>query len=689
MDDEELLFADSDENDFTDELVSDTIKWKILIVDDEPEIHQITKLALVDFIFSNKELNFLHAYSANEAKKILLDNSDIALVLLDVVMENNHAGLDLVMYIREEINNNSIRIVLRTGQPGAAPERDVIANYDINDYVQKSELSAQKLFSTVISSLRAYASIVKLEKSRKELYTLNQTLAQEHQRIKITLNSIGDAVITTDSKANITHLNPVAEELTGWSLKDAKNLPLKIVFNIVNLYTRETVDNPVNEVLSTGKIVELSNHTVLIRKDKKEYQIADSAAPIKDETGKIIGVILVCRNITRAYQIEEALRRSQKMEAIGQLSGGIAHDFNNQLGIVIGYLDFLETEFKIGDKQHKWVNIATKATLRCMDLTRQLLAFSRTQVKEKTILNLNASVKELETMITRSITPEVEFEYFLDDDLWLTELDPGDLQDAILNLTINARDAMPNGGKLIIETTNKHLDIDYTTVNPDAKVGDYIQLSISDTGVGMDKICKERLFEPFYTTKAKGKGTGLGMAMVYGFVKRFNGFIKVYSEVNLGTTISLYFQKSNSKEVSNQTNIVAIDIPKGDERILVVDDELDLLKLSNQHLIDLGYKTHTALNASEALKILEKHSDIDLLFSDVVMPGGINGYELAKKAIQKHPKLKVLLTSGFTSKAMMENGEAKFSTNLLNKPYRKIELATRIRLILDKDNKSE
>jgi len=406
-----------------------------------------------------------------------------------------------------------------------------------------------------------------------------------------------------------------------------------------------------------------------------------------DEEDNPIRSVGTIQDITERRQTEEALRRSQKMEAIGQLSGGIAHDFNNQLGVIIGYLDFLRNYFPEEEKPRKWIDTATRATLRCMDLTRQLLVFSRRQAIEKTVVNINTILEELETMITRSVTPEVMVQYFLADNLWQAETDPGELQDAILNLVINARDAMPNGGKLLIETTNKQLDTDYIAINPGLKPGDYVQLMLSDTGTGMDKETLEHIFEPFFTTKPEGKGTGLGMAMVYGFVKRYDGYIKVYSEPGVGTTIRIYLPCSTAPESTALVqNPHEPTLPTGSESILIVDDEADLLQLADQYLSDLGYSIRTAANATEALEILAEDEEFDLLFSDVVMPGGMNGYELAQQATRQRPGLKVLMTSGFTSKTIAHNGLARFSAHLLSKPYRKTDLAQRIRIVLDKES---
>ena len=645
-----------------------------------------------------------------------------------------------------------------------------------------------------------------------ETQQAHQELVQREQYLSLTLDSIGDAVIATDASGNITRMNPIAIQLTGWSFQEARGKSLKTIFPIIDASTRESIENPVEKVIATGKTIYLSNHTTLIAKDGQEYQIADSAAPIRDSDNNITGMVLVFNDVTEQYRLraerresekrlvhaqrmaqigsweldlinnqlqwsdeiyrifeinaeeietsyetflaavhpddrelidttyktsvankmpyniehrlcmadgrikhvhelcktfyddegnpvrstgtiqditervnmEEALRRSQKMDAIGQLSGGIAHDFNNQLGIVIGYLDFLSDHFPENDKTHQWVKIASKATLRCMDLTRQLLSFSRHHTKQKTTVDLNASILDMQTIITRSVTPEIEVQYSLAEDLGFAEIDPAEFQDVILNLTINARDAMPDGGTLQIETHNKYLDTTYTSLNPGVEVGDYLELVISDTGTGMDSETLEHVFEPFFTTKPRDKGTGLGMAMVYSFVKRYNGHVKLYSELDVGTTLHLFLPCSHSAVSDTDVgNNRATEFFTGSESILIVDDEEDLLQLTNQVLSDLGYRTLLAKNAAQALAILKTDNEIDLLFSDVVMPGGINGFELAKQATELKPELKVLLTSGFTSKSVNHDDLIRFSSHMLGKPYRKSDLAQRIRVVLD------
>ena len=389
-------------------------------------------------------------------------------------------------------------------------------------------------------------------------------------------------------------------------------------------------------------------------------------------------------DITSHKETEESLRRVQKMDAVGQMAGGIAHDFNNILGIIVGNLSFLKRELVDNEKSLKRVETASKAAMRATDLTRQLLGFSRHQAQRVQPTDINLVIQAMESLISRSITPEVEVELSFSKDLWLTEIDSADLEDALLNLILNARDAMPGGGELTIETSNKVLDTEYAKKNSMVNPGDYVELVINDTGTGIIKEIFEHIFEPFFTTKIRGKGTGLGLSMVFGFIQRSNGHIKVYSEPGIGTTVRCYLPRSTGTIKDDKRSALDISIPpRGQETVLVVDDEEELLSLAQQYLVELGYTVLTATTGSQALEVLSHQPGIDLLFSDVVMPGNLNGYELAEQTCALYPAIKVLLTSGFTSKSLYKNGQAHFKASLLNKPYNQYEIATRIRRVLD------
>jgi nitrogen-specific signal transduction histidine kinase/CheY-like chemotaxis protein len=397
----------------------------------------------------------------------------------------------------------------------------------------------------------------------------------------------------------------------------------------------------------------------------------------------------VVQDITELKQTELALRRSQKMDAVGQMAGGIAHDFNNILGIILGNIEMLERGITVDSKAQKRLDGIKHSAQRAVDLTRQLLGFSRSEATSKKVININQRLEKMQSLIVRSLTPQVEVSQQLAEELWSVEIDPGDFEDALLNLLLNARDAMSGNGLLTIETRNCELDQAYCDITPGIVAGKYVQLSVSDTGIGLSSDLQEHIFEPFFTTKSQGEGTGLGLAMVYGFVKRSGGCIKVYSESGIGTTFRI-FLPAVIKEVQVNEKIGGNSDtrPHGTETVLLVDDEIALLELAAELLQTLGYRVLTARNGKQALQKLTEEKAVDLLFSDVVMPGGINGFELAEQAMVLLPELKVLLTSGYTEKAVIHNGQARFSANMLSKPYNLAELAQRVRDSLD-DKKSD
>ncbi len=382
-------------------------------------------------------------------------------------------------------------------------------------------------------------------------------------------------------------------------------------------------------------------------------------------------------------QAEQQLRQALKMDAVGQLTGGIAHDFNNILGIILGNLDLLKGDIPGEIDALRRIEAIQKSTQRAADLTKQLLGFSRRRATQVAVTDIQQTIQDMDSLIARSVIPHVEVELSFTEGLWLTEIDSGDFQDALLNLIINARDAMHGGGRLILKTTNKILDATYCALNPGAIPGEYIQLAVSDNGAGIPSKLQEHIFEPFYSTKEQGKGTGLGLALVYGFVKRSGGYIKVYSESGIGTTFRIYLPRAlGKKQSSDASEIPSERLPGGTETILAVDDEEGLLELVQSSLQVQGYRVVTVTSGRQALEKLAEEPGVDLLFSDVVMPGGMNGYELAERASDNHPGLKVLLTSGYTEKTLANNSQARFTADLLIKPYTMTDLTKRIRTLL-------
>lgn len=426
-----------------------------------------------------------------------------------------------------------------------------------------------------------------------------------------------------------------------------------------------------------------------LRPGGTKRMISISGKPRFDEHGGFLGYRGVGKDITERIQLEEQIRRAQKLEAVGQLTSGIAHDFNNILGIIQGNLEIIERMSIGGKKALERIKKAQKGVDRGVDITRKLLGFSRKGVHKVSLTTINSMIQNLNELIAKSLTASIDVKTVIGDNLWSVAVDAGDLEDALLNLSLNARDAMPDGGSLIIETANKFLDETFFNDNPDGKPGDYVMISVSDTGIGMTDEIKNKVLEPFFTTKELGKGTGLGLSMVYGFIQRSGGYMKIHSEIGKGTTFCLYLPRvSESVRMGEPGDTNEFALPRGTEKILIVDDEKALREIAEIQLEELGYEIITAENGPLALDLVQNEPGIRLLFSDVVMPGELDGYQLASTAHEVQPNLKILLSSGFTkAREKILQGEDPYLMELtkhtLNKPYSLPELAVAVRDALD------
>jgi signal transduction histidine kinase len=388
---------------------------------------------------------------------------------------------------------------------------------------------------------------------------------------------------------------------------------------------------------------------------------------------------------------EGLLRQAQKMEAIGQLTGGVAHDFNNLLTIMQGGLEMIGRQVATlgtspaASRIVRGKDMTLEAVQRAARLTERLLAFARQQPLEPKAIDANRLVNGICELLRRMVGEPIALETVLSGGLWVTQADVNQLENAILNLVLNARDAMPNGGKVTIETTNAHLDDAYVRKLPEpVKAGQYVMISVSDTGTGMDASTLERAFEPFFTTKGVGKGTGLGLSQVYGFVRQSSGHLAIYSEVDEGTTVKIYLPRYRGEEdLAEESNRSGDSQSLGAETILVVEDDEALRLYTVEVLSDLGYSVLAAANAAAALEIIGRRPDIDLLFTDIVMPGGMNGRQLADEAIRQKPTLKVLFTTGYTANAIVHHGRLDPNVELISKPFTYESLSRKIRALLD------
>jgi CheY-like chemotaxis protein len=403
---------------------------------------------------------------------------------------------------------------------------------------------------------------------------------------------------------------------------------------------------------------------------------------VKQERESIfVGII---SDLSARRETEERLRRSQRMEAIGQLTGGIAHDFNNLLAIVSGNLELLLELPNTTEEVREVASEAMRASDRGAELVRRLLAFARKQQLEPRAFNLSERLPEIVQLLGRTLGEAVRIRTRSADDLWDALADPTQVDDALVNLAINARDAMPEGGVLTIETSNAVLDEHYAQQHLDVTPGEYVLLAVTDTGVGMTPEVAARALEPFFTTKAAGRGTGLGLSQVYGFVKQSGGHVIIYSEAGQGTTIKLYLPRSapSAATWAGERDRSGLP-PHGCETILIVEDNPDVRRLVRRQLTELGYTVHEAGNGPEALKMLHTDLELDLMFTDIIMPEGMTGYELAGQARESRPGLKVLFTSGYTAIGAGQEPGNVAAGPLLSKPYRKRDLAHFVRSALD------
>ncbi len=511
--------------------------------------------------------------------------------------------------------------------------------------------------------------------------TKHKLIEDELRKLSSAVEQSPASIVITNTKGAIEYVNPKFEHTTGYSAKEVMGKNPRF---LKTGYTSNEEYTDLWNTITAGKEWRGDFHNR--KKDGSLFWESASISPITAEDGTITHFLAAKEDITERKQLEDHLRRSHKMEAVGELAGGIAHDFNNLLGVIIGNLDLMKRKVEEGSKLQSLLEKAQNAALRGSSLTRRLLNFSHQAPEVGSPANVNKVIKGLEDLVGKSLTSKITLETVLADDLWMVELNTGDFEDMLINLSLNARDAMPHGGRLIVETQNKIINRSITEYEDKLEPGEYVEITISDTGIGMAKNVTAKIFDPFFTTKEKDKGTGLGLAMVYGFIQRTKGHISVYSEVGIGTTFRIYLPRSLSM-AERMEHAAKVDevIQGGTENILIVDDEEELTFIAKNILEELGYTTNCAYNSDEALQILE-HNNIDLLFSDIVMAGSLNGFDLADTISKTHPEVKILLTSGFAGKMQNSDELEKWGKKMITKPYRGFELANRIRETLDDED---
>ncbi len=547
---------------------------------------------------------------------------------------------------------------------------------------RRAYLSQRALHASLADTQAAASSLAaKAQEQDADLAAAHEQLRHSADVLQNTLNSMAEGVLVIDSSDAAVFSNPAVERLLGYYPgRRLSELRAERLF-----FERDGVTSIPTDELPTPRVLRgeaFDRHELVVHTaDRREsIRLMVSGRPLRNAAGDITGAAMVYHDITAPHETERLLHQAQKLDAIGKLTGGVAHDFNNMLTIITGAIETL-----IDDLQDRPAAAATAALIgqaadRCTELIRHLLAFARKQPLHPRDSDVNSTVLDIAKLLRPTLGEQIEINSILEREVMFAHIDSAQLANSLVNMAINARDAMPNGGKLLFETRMVVLDDSYSKANPGVTSGSYIMVAVSDTGIGMPQEVQDRAFEPFFTTKEAGEGSGLGLSMVYGFAKQSGGHVKIYSEEGRGTTVRLYLPPARDSGRTAPTSEPLL--PRGGETILVVEDDRLVREFVIVQLETLGYKTISASTAAEALTRIESGQTFDLLFTDVIMPGGMNGQELAEEVCRRRPGTRVLYTSGYTDNALIEHGRVNQDALLLTKPYRRSELAQMVRLAL-------
>jgi two-component system, cell cycle sensor histidine kinase and response regulator CckA len=522
-------------------------------------------------------------------------------------------------------------------------------------------------------------------RSRSKLEEINVLLETERDRLEALLHQMPAGVIIAKAlSGEVILANKKVDEILRHPAKTSRGLQHYLDYQGFHSDGRpyKPEEYPLTRSVMTGE--EVSNEEIeYLCGDGVRRIINSDAGPIRDRKGKVVAGLVIFDDVTERKRLEQQLRQSQRMEAVGRLAGGIAHDFNNLLTVIVGQSEVMLEGFGPNDPLREPVQQIDASAQRAAELTKQLLAFSRKQVRQPKVLDLSAIVADLGKMLRRLIGEDVELITRLNSSLGRVKADPGQIEQIILNLAINARDAMPSGGRLTIETNNASLDDQYANQHTDVRPGPYVMLAVSDTGIGMDKETQSRIFEPFFTTKEQGKGTGLGLATVYGIVKQSEGHIWVYSEPGRGTTFKVYLPRVEAPAEIRPRSLDRSDTAIGSETVLVVEDDDAVRRLVRQVMSSAGYTVMECKDADQALSMSSSYSGtIHLMITDVIMPGA-SGRELAQKITALRTGIRVLFMSGYTDNAIVHHGVLDEDVAFIEKPFTPAKLLRKAREVLD------
>jgi PAS domain S-box-containing protein len=670
-----------------------TVK-KILIIDDTP-----TSLKVVSECLKSLGCEILAAQDGTSGLLISREQQP-DLILLDVMMPEMD-GFETCRHLKAYEETKRIPVIFMTALSNTDNK---VKGFEVGgvDYITKP-IQLEELLVRVRTQIALHEMQQQLENQNKqlqlahaemerrvaqrtaELKEINLRLKSEIEERKLAeekyilvMESSPVPIIVYDMQGQTIYINPVFTRVFGWTLEEMQGDPVSFVPE-----SKQVATFAFMEKIKEGEAVG-GFETQRLNKKGQPLDIIMSGDVWRDRSGAPAGSVIILLDVTEQKKIMAQYHQAQKMEAIGQLTGGVAHDFNNILTVILGVTDFINYEFSLEHRLKARLEQIQSAAERAADLVRQLLAFSRQQVLQPQVMNLNEVIVNFEKMLRRVISEDIVLETAFDKGLDPVKADPGQIEQVLMNLAVNARDAMPKGGRLTIETANVRLSKEYACQHVGVTPGNYVLLAVSDTGVGMDGETRNHIFEPFFTTKPKGEGTGLGLSTVYGIVNQSGGHIWVYSEPGQGASFKIYLPKVEFKDQLDQRPQSIEKARGGTETILVVEDESIVRDLVRDTLRLYGYQILEAENGHQAQEVCEGHPEqIDLLLTDVVIPGGLSGRQLAERLTSRHAKMKVIYMSGYTNSAIVNHGILEPGIVFIQKPFMSFDLAAKVRQVLD------
>jgi len=640
---------------------------RLLVVDDAIEHAQmVTEFLRASGAWPHAEIKIAASYDEALAKLTAPTPFDLAVV---DYMLGSRDGLELLRELKQRSIDTSVIVLTGHGAEDVAVEA---MKAGAADYLSKSNLTIEGLERAVRFALALRIG----ERQRRQA---EAALRASEERFRALVENSSDALLLLDAEGRVTYVSPSSSRHLGWGSDEMLG---GSIFDFLHPDDRDNMSTRMIDVLrSPAKPI---HQDIRLQHADGSWREIESVAVNRLSDPSVEAIVVNARDITDRRKLEEQLRQAQKMEAVGQLAGGIAHDFNNLLTAILGYCNLMRDDMPAEDPLRADLDEIHSAGERAASLTRQLLAFSRRQMLQPQIVDLNVVVQQLEKLLRRLISEDVELVTALAPDLLSVRVDPASIEQILVNLAVNARDAMPSGGQLTIETANVDLDENFVIAHVPMKAARYVMLAVGDTGQGMDADTRARVFEPFFTTKEQGKGSGLGLATVYGMVKQSGGYIWVYSEPGHGTVFKVYFPPAQPRPKSdgNQFGRRSTDAMHGWETVLLVEDEDAVRALAREVLRRHGYVVLEARHGIDALRVAERHPDeIHLMVTDVVMPH-MGGRDLVERLQAVRPKMKVLFMSGYTDHAMMHRDLTPGSA-FLQKPFTPEAFARKVRSVLD------